>query len=319
MIKYLVRTIHLNTKEHEMNFNCIPKRLASILNPVTITKIAKNVGFMKRMRQISPMDMVLALINTLGTRNNINLADIHKNLCTEDGKDISYKPFHNKLRKPELTALLKTLTEQAAKDWLIEPFRQALPSEYPFKAIEAHDGSSLKLHIGLTRQFPGRFTKTHPAAMELHMTMDVMTGSYNYLGISPDSESERHYNPFAYEIKDILLLMDAGYFDIEYWHQADKHGGYIIMRTNGKINPDIEAAYDSNGIPIKALKGKKLKQLKLEKNEIIDLTVTWKNKSGIHRLIAFWDRKKSCIGYLITNLNREQFSVQKICELYGLR
>lgn len=37
------------------------------------------------------------------------------------------------------------------------------------------------------------------------------------------------------------------------------------------------------------------------------------------RIIAFGDRRKSCIGYLITNLKREDFSLNTICELYGVR
>lgn len=302
-----------------MDFNAIPKQLTSVLNSSNITQLAKECHFMQRMRNISPMQMVLAMLNTLGTRTNINLADIHKNLCTEHDIGISYKPFHNKLKKPELTQLLRKLVEQAANQWLLALVHKVLPSEYPFKSIEAHDGSSLKLHIGLTKEFPGRFTKTHPAAMELHVTMDLMSGSYNYLGISPDSESERHYNPFAYEIQDTLLLMDAGYFNIDYCYQADKHGGHVIMRTNGKINPDIETAFDSQRAAVKGLIGKKLKQLKLHREQIIDLDVQWKNKPGTHRLIAFWDRNKSAIGYLITNLKRTQFSADKVCELYGLR
>ena len=302
-----------------MNSTCISKRLTSILNSTTITQLAKKCGFLQRMRQVSPMDMVLALLQTLGSRTQINLADIHKTLCTGDEKNISYKPFHNKLRKPELTNLLQSLTEQAAATWLLEPLQSTLPKEYPFKGIQAHDGSSLKLHIGLKDQFPGRFTQTHPAALELHMTLDVMSGTYEYLGLAPDKESERHYNPFAYEIRDILLLMDAGYFNIDYCHQASQHGGYVIMRANKQINPEIQIAFDGQGRPVKGLAGKKLKQLTLKKEELIDLTVNWKNKPGTHRLIAFWDRKKSGIGYLITNLDREQFSAEKIGELYGLR
>lgn len=229
-----------------MKFNCIPKRLTSILNSTNITQLAKKCGFMHRMRNISPTELVFALLNTLGTRSNINLADIHKNLCIEHGKGINYKPFHNKLKKPELTQLLRALT-------------------------------------------------------------------------APDSESERHYNPFAFEIRDILLLMDAGYFNIEYCYQADKHGGHVIMRTNGQINPDIIAAFDSQGVAIEALVGEKLKLVKLKKDQLVDLDVQWQGKLGLHRLIAFWDRKKSAIGYLITNLKREQFPAEKVCELYGLR
>ena len=124
MIKYLVRRIHPTTREHEMKFNCIP----SILNSTSITQLARKCGFMQRMRNISPTELVFALLNTLGTRSNINLSDIHKNLCIEHGKGINYKPFHNKLKKPELTQLLRALTEQAAKEWLFEPLQQALPS-----------------------------------------------------------------------------------------------------------------------------------------------------------------------------------------------
>jgi hypothetical protein len=309
----------LNTREREMNSTNITRGLTSVLNPRTVTNIAKKCGFMQRMRKISPLDMVLALINTLGTRQKVNIADIHKQLCTAEGKDICYKPFHNKLRKPQLTSMLKKLTEEAAKEWLIKPVSQALPEAYPFKAIEAHDGSSLKLHIGLKGSFPGRFTKTHPSAMELHMTMDLMSGCYNYLGISPDSESEHHHKPFPHEIEGILLLMDAGYFDINYCDEVDRNGGFTIMRTNGQINPNIEDAYNDKGKPIKRLIGQKIKQIKLKKNTLTDLTVSWKHKQGKHRIIAFWDKKKSRIGYLITNLKREQFSAKKVCELYGLR
>ncbi|MEI6860554.1 MAG: hypothetical protein V5788_12505 [Shewanella sp.] len=107
---------------------------------------------MQRMRNISPKQLVLAMLNTLGTKTNINFAGIHKNLCSEHNIGMIYKPFHNKLKKTELTQLLRTLTEQTANQWLLGLVHQVLPSEYPFKSIEAYDGSSLKLHIGLTKE-----------------------------------------------------------------------------------------------------------------------------------------------------------------------
>ncbi|MCL1127608.1 hypothetical protein [Shewanella surugensis] len=94
-----------------MNFNAIPKQLTSVLSSNNITQLAKECHFIRRMRNISPMQMVLAMLNTLGTRTNINLADIYNNLCTEHDIGISYKPFHNKLKKSELTQLLRKLVE----------------------------------------------------------------------------------------------------------------------------------------------------------------------------------------------------------------
>ncbi|EDQ02440.1 hypothetical protein [Shewanella benthica] len=81
-----------------MNFNAIPRQLTNVLNSCNITQLAKQRHFMQRMRNISPMQLVLAILNTLGTRTNINLADIHKNLCSQHDIGINYKPFHNKLK-----------------------------------------------------------------------------------------------------------------------------------------------------------------------------------------------------------------------------
>ena len=47
--------------------------------------------------------------------------------------------------------------------------------------------------------------------------------------------------------------------------------------------------------------------------------VIWPKGTKPMRIIAFGDRRKSCIGYLITNLKREDFSLNTICELYGVR
>lgn len=83
-------------------------------------------------RNISPIEQAFTLFNTLETRSNINLTGIYKSLCIEHGKGSSYKSFHNKLRKPELTQLLCLLTEQATKEWLLELLK-VLKSEREYK------------------------------------------------------------------------------------------------------------------------------------------------------------------------------------------
>jgi len=92
-----------------------------------------------------------------------------------------------------------------------------------------------------------------------------------------------------------------------------------VIRASNSINPDILDAFDAHGAPVKGLQGKKLSSLKLQQDQQRDLTVKWCNRPGTYRLIAFWDRRKSRVGYLITNLAREDFRVADICNLYGLR
>ena len=268
---------------------------------------------------MSPLHFICAIVQTLGTQPKANLADIHRCLGAISGTMPNYKPFHNQMKKKALATFLQKLVERATKAWLLAPFQAALPKKYPFKYIHLHDGSSLKIHPALTEKFPGRFTKTTPAAIELHMTMDLVAGCANYLAITPDKESERLYNPYADELKDTLLLMDAGYFNISYCYQVDENGGHYIIRANNSIKPEIVEAYDAYGLAVKGLKGKKLSALKLQHDQQMDLTVKWANRQGTYRLIAFWDKRKSTIGYLMTNLKRDVFSCQQISDLYGLR
>ncbi|MBM7457324.1 hypothetical protein HNR62_003237, partial [Oceanisphaera litoralis] len=302
-----------------MKITTIQQNLKSLFEPQYLLGLARKTGFIKRLRQLSPLHLIGAIVQTLSSQSNANLADIHRTFGALSGTMPNYKPFHNQLKKASLTQMLESLVNEATKRWLLQPFQDALPEKYPFKKIHLHDGSSLKLHSALAGVFPGRFTKTTPAAIELHLTMDLLAGTANYLAIDADKESERLYNPYADELKDTLILMDAGYFDISYCHRVDQYNGFYVIRASNSINPDILDAVDESGVQVKGLQGKKLRSLKLRQEQQLDLTVRWCNRPGTFRLIAFWDRRKSCIGYLITNLSRDTFTAVDICNLYGLR
>jgi hypothetical protein len=302
-----------------MNITAFKNDLKAIFTPQSLLRLARDTGFIKRARNLSPQHLVCAIVQTLGTQPKANLTDIHRSLGAISGTMPNYKPFHNQMKKKELTEFLRKMVEKATKEWLLAPFKDALPDMYPFKYIHLHDGSSLKLHPDLANTFPGRFTKTTPAAIELHMTMDLVAGSANYLAITPDKESERLYNPYADELKDTLILMDAGYFNINYCYEVDTNGGYYIIRASNSIKPEIIEAYDQEGLSVKGLKGKKLNSLKLQQSQQMDVIVKWPNRKGTYRLIAFWDKRKSKIGYLITNLKRNNFRCSQISDLYGLR
>jgi hypothetical protein len=114
----------------------------------------------------------------------------------------------------------------------------------------------------------------------MHVTMDLLNDHINYLQIAPDKESERLYQPFANELKDTLVLEDAGYFDINYCYQIAQSGGHHIIRTSNTINPDILESFDQHGRQVKGLSGKKSSSLKMQTQQIMDLTVAWKKRPG---------------------------------------
>ena len=302
-----------------MNINSITSPLKALFSTTSINKLARDTGFVSRMRGLEPLKLIAALCNVLGTRDKANLADIQRELCALSVSAPSYKPFHNQFKKETLTHFMRKLVALTTRQLLIAPFNTSASDNLPFKRIHIHDGSTLKRHDGLKKTFPGRFTKTAPAAVELHLTMDLLSGGVDYMAIDADKESERLWQPRADESCDTLNLLDAGYFDIGYVAQTAQCSGQCIIRAKSNINPTIVAAWDNKGNPVKGLAGKRLSEFKLNKNEILDLDVIWKKHQDPFRVVASWDKRHKRRGYLITTLSREPFSAQDILQYYALR
>jgi len=58
--------------------------------------------------------------------------------------------------------------------------------------------------------YPGRFSHTCPAAIELHVTLDLKKGCFERASITPDSYSERNELPTLASLEGQLLLADRG-------------------------------------------------------------------------------------------------------------
>jgi len=236
---------------------------------------------------------------------------------------INYKPFHNQLKKAQCSDFFKSCFESVMQQWVLQSLKLTSLStgaKFPFSQIKLHDGCSFQVHDGLQKTYPARFKKRFPAAIELHVTMDLLSGSVDYLSIGADTEPERPHSPEATSLNDILLLTDAGYFDRKKVIDIDQQGGYTITQAACSINPVVKAAYDFQGNIIKTTANKKLNTLKLKnKNSTLDLTVCWPGYDFEFRVIAFWYKKKKRIGYLVTNLPRETVPASDVVELYRLR
>ena len=64
-----------------------------------------------------------------------------------------------------------------------------------FERIHIQDGSSFALKANLAGEFPGRFTTISPAAVELHVDLELFSDAVNQVVLSPDSSTERQFCP----------------------------------------------------------------------------------------------------------------------------
>jgi hypothetical protein len=306
-----------------MQFTELTEKINTIFNPQALFTAARKTQFLKRARQILPLEFLLAFIETLGVQPKANIADIHRKYQAISQMPINYKPFHNQIKKVQCTEFFKNIFESAMQTWIVKSLKLTSLSTgkpFPFEKVVLHDGCSFAINSKLKDVFPGRFTTHSPAAIELHITMDLMTSAIDYFALTADTISERLHSPKPEKLNNTLTLEDAGYFDRKRIMEIDKNGGYVIGQSACSINPTIKSAYDYDGNEILKWRGQKLKQLKLkDKNIPMDLTVQWPDYDMDFRVTAFWYKKKKRIGYLVTNLPRESVPAADIVGLYRLR
>lgn len=297
-------------------------RFKRVLNESVINGIGKKLKFCERLRTVTPHRLVVTLLAAFSCTKVETLADIHRGLTALFGKGIAYKPFHNQLSKKAFPEMMKAVANELMTKLAVRVLRAkrgGLFSE--FKAILIQDGSSFALKDALKKIYPGRFKTISPAAVEVHVTMDLLEGRAERVTVTADTEGERAHLPSASELQGKLLLADRGYFSLEYIAAMIGALASFIIRAKTSINPVILEARTPEGKRLKKLEGKHLKKVKLSKRRPVDLLVEW-SKNGepvVCRVVVSWNPKKKQFGFFVTNLPRDRYSVTDVLQAYRLR
>jgi Transposase DDE domain len=302
----------------------ISKQLIAALGEAQVLQIARESRFLQRLRDIVPAWLVVACVSTLGASKANWLADILRTFNAFTGLSTQYKPFHNQLRKAAFPEFMRRLVERMLEQMTRPVLTVELGSKLAkFRDILLHDGCSFALKDGLKKEWPGRFTKVSPAAVELHVTMSALEDNPIKITLAPDKEAERALGPVASELCDCLLLEDRGYEHREFFRAMQSAGGFFIVRGNKAIRPIVREARDLHGRRLRHLEGKPLSWETLPAHSV-DVAIEWGkgNETYRGRLVALYkrgSRNQKTFVYLHTNLERREFSALEVGKLYRLR
>jgi len=191
-----------------------------------------------------------------------------------------------------------------------------------FDDIYAHDGSSSPLHEGLQGTYPGRFTNSNPAAVEIHVTLSVLEGRPLRVSIAPYAKPERPFLPRPEELRRRLLLADRGYMDLGFCEAVAEAGGSFIIRFTKSASPTIlDGTRSGRKLPRRTL-GQSLKRVthRLAGHDA-DLDVLFERggKALPMRLVLLWNEQLRGHVLLATNVPRADFSLGDVDRLYRLR
>jgi len=302
------------------------KLFKAVLAPEQIESVARQTGFVRRLRVITGTSVFWALTLTLGAHKSEYISDVLRTLNNNEGWSIRYKPFWNRLAKLAFPRFMKTLFEELCRELAIRVLKRDRDGDVScFSEIYIDDGSSFALADGLRRFFPGRFRKTSPAAVELHAHMSVLKDEMLCVTLAPDKEGERQYLPPATSLpRHSLSLRDRGYIDLEYFEELAKPEAYLICRAKTNLNPTIVKVIA--GLPRRLARkwqGKQLQTLRDSKlRRDLDLLVEWPrpdNRTLVLRLCIRYVPEKKSWTWLLNNIPVDLVDADVIGRLYRLR
>lgn len=302
----------------------IAKQLVAALGEAAVLQVARDCRWLRRLRDITPLALVVACLSTLGASRAQWIADILRTFNAFTGLSIRYKPFHNQLRKAAFPEFMRRLLERTLGKMTRPVLEAGLGGKLGrFRDILLHDGTSFALKDALKKTWPGRFTKISPAAVELHVTMSALEDNPLRITLAPDKEAERALGPKAEDLRGCLLLEDRGYEHRQFFLEMQAAGGFFIIRGNKAIRPTVLQARDLRGRRLRHLEGKRLSWEALPSHSV-DLEIEWGSGAATYRgrLVALYKRgarNQKTFVYLHTNLRRAEFSALEIGNLYRLR
>ncbi len=308
----------------QTNPNMILRQFKRTFAETELNALGKQTGFCHRERDVTPYRLTLGMLDVFSNYEVRTIADIHRGFNALCGKRVQYKPFHNQLAKRSFPQFMHGLFEHLLSQLTREVLRFDQASPFArFQQIWLHDGCSFGLKSTLVKVFPGRFTATSPAGVELHVTMGLLDESIETVVLTADSEAEVHHAPAPASLAGGLLLADRMFFMKAYLADIAACGGSYIVKTKGTVNPTIRHAYREDGRELKGWRGLKLKEVKgrIGKYGVMDIDVSWPVEDGVleARLIVSREPQNKTLRYLVTNLPRQDFTVSDVAEGYRLR
>lgn len=285
-------------------------------------RAAKFAKSFSRNRKSSANDLILYTLNNRGYSTKMELYDFN---AMTNKLDISTPA----LLKQRLN-LREEIFKELNKESLID-FYKLFPREvktYKNHVLLGIDGSDCEVpNTTATRE---RYkavkskNKNQVARIKLSNCFDLLNKYVIDTEINRYKYSERdlalqhaEYSEFIKDKFNTIFIMDRGYSSLGFFHELDKKDNKFICRLDKKSFKAEREKMDSNDEVVEFLY--ELNRVKGFKKPSEDLYTLYENGQTISYRIVNIELSTGEIETLITNLSKEEFSLEDLYKLYGMR
>lgn len=298
------------TKNSDKILRKIQSFIEKTFSKEEMEKTAREAKWLERIRKIHPRDFILSILDVLIGNSAIKyLTSLLDSFNERTKQTVKKKPFYNRLNTNSFPEFFKKLLFKIANETVYKSvdFKEKI-NRNKFKEVYILDSTTFK--VGKSFETEGLKKYKYDVNMiRVHVTYSVFEESIVKAYIGCQKTSDRAAIPELKEFRNCLILADAGYPSIEFFHNCDKEKVSFICRIPAKWRLQL---LENNQILSKYLKETSLTELDAICTFIAD------KKMRKYRIIARKTDKKWT--FIVTNiLDADEFSTDLIGDLYRTR
>jgi len=291
---------------------------------------ARETGVVKRERKVDLVILFWVLTLGFGVRFLSTIRGLKRKYEEKAKITLSISSFHDRFT-PEMVNYLQNCVLHAIEFQAQQTGRVLDERLKRFKDLVIQDSTIIRLHESLAKIWPAARSKKIAAGVKVSCIVSAVADSPKSVRIYPERTSEAKILRLGPWLKDIILLIDLGYFKYLFFDGIDRYGGYFVSRLKGKANPlivGVNRKWRGNTVDVM---GKKLRDvLPLLKREVLDVDVEVKFKRRKYkgkqstvtrrfRQVCVFNSESEKYHTYLTNIPADILSAEDIALLYGAR
>lgn len=308
----------------------VEQELTRMFESKWIRDKARESGLIERERKIDPVIMFWTLAIGYGSQLYRTLTELKREYEVRGKVSISDSSWHDRFT-PELVKFLKLCVIHGIEHISQEPSRVLGERLASFRDVMIQDSTIIRLHESLADEWPATRSKRVAAGIKVSFLTSAIANGPKSISILPENTSEVKTLKIGPWVKNIILLVDLGFYKYQLFSRIAENGGYLVSRLKSNSNPlivGINQVRNCRGID---LKGKYLKDIKLEKSDdIFDVNVELsfdrisyrgesKKDSKVFRLVAIYNPESEKHHFYLTNIPPETLNHSEIASVYTAR
>ncbi len=310
--------------------NVVERELTTMFESKWLRDKARETGLIERERKIDPLMMFWALAIGYGAQLYRTLSQLKREYEVRGRVLISDSSWHDRFT-PELVRFLKECVIHGIEHMSQEPSRVLGKRLAIFRDVMIQDSTIIRLHESLAAKWPATRSRRVAAGVKVAFLTSAIANGPKSLSILPENTSDMKTLKVGPWVKDIILLIDLGFYKYQLFSRIVENGGFFVSRLKSNANPLIVGINKVRNNPGNDLIGKHLQDIKLESyDDIFDVNVevsfdrrSYRGKSKKDntkfRLVAVYNSEADDHHLYLTNISPDVLDANEIAALYAAR